>query len=86
MLLEFGTISFLCCLSQCVAVCCSVLQQDGTILDRCQTADDAGDMQVLLQCVAVCCSVLQCVSFCCSVLQCVAVCCSVLHFVAVCCG
>jgi len=62
------------------------LQQNGTVLDRCQTADDAGDMQVFLQCVAVCCSVFQCVAVCCSVLQCVAVCCRVFQCVAECCG
>ena len=77
----------LCCrVLQCVAVSCSVLQQNGTVLDRCQTADDAGDMQVLLQCVAVWCSVLQGVAGCCSLLQCVAVCCSVLQCVAVFCS
>jgi len=47
-------------LLQCVAVCCSVLQESQqTYLAVC--------------CSAVCCSVLQCVAVCCSVLQCVAV-------------
>jgi len=46
--------------SQCVAVCCSVLQ----CVAMCCS---------VLQCVAVCCSVLQRVAVCCSALQCVAV-------------
>ena len=45
------------CVAAYVAVCCSVLQCVGSVL----------------QCVAVCCSVLQCVAVCYSVLQCVAV-------------
>jgi len=56
--------------SDCVAVCCSVLQ---SVAMCCS----------VLQCVAVCCSALQCVATYCSVLQCVTVCCSMLQCVAV---
>jgi len=52
--------------SQCVAVCCSVLQ----FVTVCCS---------VLQCVAVCYSVLQSVAACCNVLQCAAVWCSVLQ-------
>ena len=58
--------------SQCVAVCCSVLQ--------CVAADENEELWVRVRC-----SVLQCIAVCCGVLQCVAVCCSALHYVAVCC-
>jgi len=58
--------------SQCVTVCCSVLQ--------CSAAHGMQGSFIgiavrrgVLQCVAVCCSVLQCVAVCCSVSQCVAV-------------
>jgi len=55
-------------LLQCVAVCCSVLQQHMVL----------NQVDVLQYVAAVCCSVLHCVAVICSVLQCVAVCCSVL--------
>ena len=64
--------------SQCVAVCWSVLQCVCSVL-QCVAVCCS-----VLQCVAVCCSVLQCVAVYCSVLQCIAVCCSVLQFVALC--
>jgi len=72
--------------SQCVAVCCSVVQcffVFGIVL-QCVAMSTFGIMcGSVLQCVAVCGSVLHCVAMsifgimCCSVLQCVAVCCRV---------
>jgi len=81
--------------SQCVAVCCSVLQYDSWT--RTIWLSDVDLRYSVLQCAAVCCSVLQCVAvwlidtndriewsrF---VLQRVAVCCSVLQCAAVCCS
>jgi len=69
--------------SQCIAVCCSVLQRPNwrRIL---KYSSSASSDSIVLQCVALCGSVLQRVAACCSVLQCVAVCCSVLQCVAVC--
>jgi len=74
-------------LLQCVAVCCSVLQQLCTA---------RLSIEIVLQCVAVCCSVLHCVAVCmswmpvkrdcCSMWQSIAVCCSMLQHVAVCCS
>jgi len=66
-----------CSVSQCVAVCRSVLQVSQVTPQTTYSS--------VLQCVAVCRSVLQCVAVCCNVSQCVAVCCSVLQCVAVCC-
>jgi len=81
---------------QCVAMCCSVLQDftnkypccnKRTPLFRCNS------LRSVLQCVAIYGSVLQCVAGYYSVLQCVAfavtrlaVCCSVLQRIAVCCS
>jgi len=48
-------------MSQCVAVCCSVLQCVA-VCEHTMTHDDS-----MSQCVAVCCSVLQCVAVCCCV-------------------
>ena len=62
---------------QCVAVCCSVLQCVGGVLQS------VAECCSVLQCLAVSCSVLQCLAVSCSVLQRVAVCCSVLQCVAV---
>jgi len=56
------------CGSECVAVCCSVLQCVWVYVAQIHIDPSA------LQCVAVCGSVLQCVAVCCSVLQSVAVC------------
>jgi len=70
--------------SQCVAVCCSVVAVFCSVLQ-----DSNWALQSLVRChrrclrVAVCCSVLQCVAVCCSALQFVAVCCSLLQCVAV---
>jgi len=70
---------------QCVAVCCSVLQNacaSFLILKQLDFCNVNG-------CVAVCCSVLQCIAMCCSMLQrrwvfqCQWLCCSVLQRVAV---
>ena len=70
-----------CSVSQCVAVCCSVLQlRNYHIRSRSKAS---GLLICMLQCVAVRCSVLQCVAVRCCVLQCVAVCCSALQCVAV---
>ena len=68
-----------------VAVCASVLQSDGILLE------EDGPYLGGLQCVAVRCSVLQCIAVCCSVLQCVAACCRVgasfvMGHVLVCCS
>ena len=52
-----------CSVSQCVAVCSSVLQSINQNLLL-----PANMLQRVLQCVAVCCSVLQCVAVCCRVL------------------
>ena len=71
----------ICCVSQCVAMCCNVLQ---CVAVRCSLLQRVAVCCSVLQCVAVCCSVLQCIAVCCSVLQCVAVCCSVLQWVGVC--
>jgi len=88
-----------CRVSQCVVVCCSMLQ---SVAVRCRVsqcvaksisrvvftraATDTGMCCSVLQCAAVCYSVLQCVAVCCSVLQCVAVRCSVMQCIAVCCN
>ena len=53
----------------CVAVCCSVLQQEVSDAAFC-----GAECCRVLQSVAECCSVLQCVAIGCSMLQCVAVC------------
>jgi len=69
-----------CSISQCVVVCCNVLQGVS-----CTVKGSVQILQVLIHVKirgAVCYSVLQCVAVCCSVLQCVAVCCSVLHCVS----
>jgi len=75
-----------CCVLQCVAVCCSVLQcvvawctaccsvLKPTRLDykMCHMHDDIAVRGSAWRCIAVCCSVLQCVAVCCSVLRYVA--------------
>ena len=71
------------CVAVCcsAAVCCSVLQRVGTILNKtivCCSVLQCVAVFSVLQCVEVCCSVLQRVAACCSVLRCVAACCSVL--------
>ena len=60
-------------MSQCVAMCRSVLQYVAVCCN-------------MLQCVAMCRSVLHYVAACCNMLQCVAMCRSVLHYVVVCCN
>jgi len=70
-----------CCVLQCVAVCCSELQQKMRTLPHHQLHLWHTRIRVF-QCVAVRCSVLQRDAVYCSVLQCVAVCCSVLQCVA----
>ena len=61
-------------MSQCVAVCCSVLRCVAVCWSVVSALFDAllYDLThscILLQCVVVCCSVLHCVAVCCSVLQ-----------------
>jgi len=61
---------------QCVAVCCSVLQnvsKEETVGKGCDVAKEWGDRK---RCVGVYCSVLQCVAVRCRALQCVAVRCN----------
>jgi len=69
-----------CSLLQSVAVCCSLLQSVAVCCSLVQSVAS------LLQSIAVWCSVLQCVTVCCSLLKSVAVYCSLLQSVAVCCS
>jgi len=72
-------------MSQCVAVCCSVLQRVAVccsvlqcVAVFCSVASMQGCVKEICSATCTrCCSVLQCVSACCSVLQRVVVCCSV---------
>jgi len=80
-----------CSVLQCVAVCCSVLQYVAVTYEAYHS--NQIHLRVvrcltcfIVQCVAVYYSVLQCIAVCCSVLQCIAVCCNVLQCVAVCCS
>jgi len=80
--------SFAWRLSDCVAVCCSVLQRVAAYgsVWQCVAVARPSTMAPFSfashpsECGAacrVCCGVLQCVAVCCSVLRCVAVCCGV---------
>ena len=71
------------CHTECVAVCCSVLQYVAVAPHLKLACELRVTVRNMLQRVAVHDSLLQCVAVCCSVLQCVAVCCNVLQCVAV---
>jgi len=59
-------------MSQCVAVCCNVLQ---CVAVHCIFTQETYILGVP-RIDSACCSMLQCFTMCCSVLQCVAVCCT----------
>ena len=65
--------------TECVAVCCSVLQYVAVVPHLKLACELRVTVRNMLQRVAVHDSVLQCVAVCCIVLQCVAVCYSVLQ-------
>jgi len=80
-------------MSQCVAMCRSVLQYVAVCCNMLQCVAMCRSVLHYVvvccnmsQCVAICRSVLQCVAVCCNMSQCVAICCSVLQYVAVCCN